>query len=191
MRRERELIATVLKQAEIDRKRIETMAAAERIAQHFEAEGRASSIRTQGEAGSRDYSREGEAEAKAMSVKARPTRNGNQAAVIDKLLTNMPEVVRALARSSRKCRQDHDCFDRKRSERRDAQDYRRYDRRAAQIPALFETLSGMKMSELLGKVKTIGQTQKPKGKFMALLERVATLVRANLNDLIDKAEGPS
>jgi flotillin len=26
---------------------------------------------------------------------------------------------------------------------------------AAQIPALFETLSGMKMSELLGKVKTI------------------------------------
>jgi flotillin len=26
---------------------------------------------------------------------------------------------------------------------------------AAQIPALFETLSGMKMSELLGKVRTI------------------------------------
>jgi flotillin len=27
---------------------------------------------------------------------------------------------------------------------------------AAQIPALFETLSGMQMSDLLGKVKTIG-----------------------------------
>ena len=27
---------------------------------------------------------------------------------------------------------------------------------AAQIPALFETLSGMKMSELFSKVKTIG-----------------------------------
>jgi len=27
---------------------------------------------------------------------------------------------------------------------------------AAQIPALFETLSGMKMSELLGKVQSIG-----------------------------------
>jgi flotillin len=27
---------------------------------------------------------------------------------------------------------------------------------AAQIPALFETLSGMKMSDLLGKVKAIG-----------------------------------
>ena len=32
---------------------------------------------------------------------------------------------------------------------------------AAQIPALFETLSGMKMSELLGKVRTIGE-QPPK-----------------------------
>jgi len=33
---------------------------------------------------------------------------------------------------------------------------------AAQIPALFETLSGMQMSELLGKVKTIGdKTSKP------------------------------
>jgi flotillin len=33
---------------------------------------------------------------------------------------------------------------------------------AAQIPALFETLSGMKMSELLGKVKTIGETPNSK-----------------------------
>jgi len=29
---------------------------------------------------------------------------------------------------------------------------------AAQIPALFETLSGMKMSELLGKIKSIKDT---------------------------------
>jgi flotillin len=35
---------------------------------------------------------------------------------------------------------------------------------AAQIPVLFETLSGMKMSELLGKVKTIGdKAPKEKG----------------------------
>jgi flotillin len=31
---------------------------------------------------------------------------------------------------------------------------------AAQIPALFETLSGMKISELLSKVKTMGQQEK-------------------------------
>jgi len=33
---------------------------------------------------------------------------------------------------------------------------------AAQVPALFEALSGMQMSELLGKVRTIGATpEKP------------------------------
>ena len=80
---------------------------------------------------------------------------------------------------------------------------------AAQIPALFETLSGMQMSELFGKVKQIGDKVRPdeapangsgsqkymadqtKGRsIMALLERVSTLMRANLNDLIDKAEDP-
>jgi flotillin len=35
---------------------------------------------------------------------------------------------------------------------------------AAQIPALFETLSGMKMSELLGKVKTIGESASKESK---------------------------
>src|SRR5581483_10321136 len=46
-RRENELIATVLKQAEIERQRIETLAAAEKQRLIAEAEGRASSIRAQ------------------------------------------------------------------------------------------------------------------------------------------------
>jgi flotillin len=33
---------------------------------------------------------------------------------------------------------------------------------AAQVPALFETLSGMPLSELLGKVKQLGDKNKPK-----------------------------
>src|SRR6266516_4185404 len=72
-RREKELIATVLKQAEIERQRIETLAAAEK--QRLMAE----------------------AEAKAMNVKAEAYQEYNQAAVIDKLFTNLPEVVKALA----------------------------------------------------------------------------------------------
>jgi flotillin len=162
LRRERELIATVLKQAEVERKRIETMAAAERQRNIFEAEGRASAIRTQGEAEAEIILKKGEAEAKAMNVKAEAYQQWNQAAVIDKLLTNMPEIARALAAplanvdkitivstgngptaGMNKITGD-------------------MTEMAAQIPALFETLSGMKMSELLGKVKTIGQT--PNGK---------------------------
>src|SRR5580658_4413669 len=49
LRREAELVATVLKQAEVDRRRIETLASAERQRRISEAEGMASSIRTQGE----------------------------------------------------------------------------------------------------------------------------------------------
>src|SRR6266511_1301984 len=49
-RREKELIATVLKQAEIERQRIETLAAAEKQRLIAEAEGHAASIRAQGEA---------------------------------------------------------------------------------------------------------------------------------------------
>src|SRR5262249_52068867 len=49
-RKENELIATVLKAAEYERKRIETMAEAEKLRLIAEAEGRAAAIRAQGEA---------------------------------------------------------------------------------------------------------------------------------------------
>src|SRR5438046_2404519 len=91
------LIATVLKQAEIERQRIETLAAAEKQRLMAEAEGHASAIRQQGEAEAEIIFKKGEAEAKAMNVKAEAYQEYNQAAVIDKLFTNMPEVVKALA----------------------------------------------------------------------------------------------
>src|SRR5437899_9776162 len=96
-RRERELIATVLKQAEIERQRIETLASAERQRSITEAEGRASAIRAQGEAEAEIIFKKGEAEAKAMNVKAAAYQEYNQAAVIDKLITSLPEIVKALA----------------------------------------------------------------------------------------------
>src|SRR5437764_1906426 len=97
LRREKELIATVLKQAEMERQRIETLAAAERQRLIAEAEGKAASIRAQGEAEAEIIFKKGEAEAKAMNVKAEAYQEYNQAAVIDKLLTGLPEVVAALA----------------------------------------------------------------------------------------------
>src|SRR5438046_6181374 len=96
-RREKELIATVLKQAEIERQRIETLASAEKQRLIAEADGKAASIRVQGEAEAEIIFKKGEAEAKAMNVKAGAYQEYNQAAVIDKLFTNMPEVVKALA----------------------------------------------------------------------------------------------
>src|SRR5271168_4034461 len=95
-RRERELIATVLKGAEIERRRVETIASGEKQRLISEAEGRASAIRAQGEAEAEIIFRRGDAEARAMNVKAEAFQEYNQAAVVDKLITSLPEVVRAL-----------------------------------------------------------------------------------------------
>src|ERR1700758_1958241 len=66
MRHEKELIATVLKGAEIERQRIENLASAEKSRLTTEAEGRAAAIRSQGEAEASIIFQKGEAEAKAM-----------------------------------------------------------------------------------------------------------------------------
>src|SRR5215510_15903664 len=89
LRRERELIATVLKQAEIERRRIEALAEAEKQRLTIEAEGRAAATRAQGEAEAEIVFKKGDAEARAMHIKAEAYQEFNQAAVVDKLISNM------------------------------------------------------------------------------------------------------
>src|SRR6202453_425238 len=161
-RREKELIATVLKQAEIERQRIETLAAAEKQRLISEAEGQASSIRAQGEAEAEIIFKKGESEAKAMNVKAEAYQEYNQAAVIDRLFTCMPEVVKALASPLANV----DKITIVSTGNGDASGMNKITgdiaKMAAQVPALFETLSGMPLSELLGKGRQLGdKTPKP------------------------------
>jgi flotillin len=156
LRRERELMATVLKQAEYERKRIETLAEAERQRLIMEAEGRASAIRAEGEAEAEIIFKKGEAEAKAMNVKAEAYQEFNQAAIVDKLITSMPELVRALAAPLANVDKITVI-----STGGDTAGLNKITgdltKMAAQIPALFETLSGMPLSELFSKVRTIGE----------------------------------
>src|SRR5205085_11385967 len=156
-RRERELIATVLKQAEIERQRIETLANAERQRLMSEAEGRAASIRAQGEAEAEIIFKKGEAEAKAMNVKAEAYQEYNQAAVVDKLITGLPEIVRAMSAPLSQV----DKITIVSTGNGDSAGMSKITgdmaKMAAQVPALFEALSGMQMSELLGKVRGIGE----------------------------------
>src|SRR6202789_1539116 len=161
-RREKELIATVLKQAEIERQRIETLAAAEKQRLISEAEGQASSIRAQGEAEAEIIFKKGESEAKAMNVKAEAYQEYNQAAVLDKLFASMPEIVKALASPLANV----DKITIVSTGNGDASGMNKITgdiaKMAAQVPALFETLSGMPLSELLGKVRQLGdKTPKP------------------------------
>ncbi len=162
LRREKELIATTLKQAEVERLRIETLAAAEKQRTIAEAEGHASAIRVQGEAEAEIILKKGEAEAKAMNVKAEAYQEWNQAAVVDKLITGLPEVVRALASPLANIDKITIVSTGNGSSTGMHKITGDMAEIAAQIPALFETLSGMKMSELLGKVRTItDKTDKP------------------------------
>ncbi|HXZ78564.1 MAG TPA: SPFH domain-containing protein [Terriglobales bacterium] len=162
LRREKELIATVLKQAEIERQRIETLANAERQRLMSEAEGKAASIRQQGEAEADIIFKKGEAEAKAMNVKAEAYQEYNQAAVVDKLITGLPDVVRALASPLSQV----DKITIVSTGNGDAAGANKVTgdiaKMAAQVPALFEALSGMQVSDLLSKVRLIGdKAEKP------------------------------
>jgi flotillin len=160
-RRQNELIATVLKPAEIERQRIETLAAAEKQRLIAEAEGHASSIRAQGEAESEIIFKKGDAEARAMNVKAEAYQEYNQAAIYDKLLTSMPEIMRAMAAPLANVDRITVV-----STGGDSSGMNKITgdltKMAAQVPALFETLSGMSMTDLLSKVRGIGdKTPKP------------------------------
>jgi flotillin len=158
LRHERELIATVLKQAEIDRRRIETLAEAEKQRLVMEAEGHAAATRTQGEAEAEIIFKKGEAEAKAMNVKAEAYQEWNQAAVVDKLITGLPEVVRALASPLANVDKITVVSTGNGSSAGMNKITGDMVSMAAQIPALFETLSGMHMSELFSKIRAIGDT---------------------------------
>jgi len=156
LRRDRELTATVMKQAEFERKRIETLAEAEKSRLIMEAEGHASAIRTQGEAEAEIIFKKGDAEARAMNVKAEAYQQFNQAAIVDKLITNMPEIVRALASPLANVDKITIVSTGNGASAGMHKITGDITEMAAQIPALFETLSGMPFSELFAKVRMIG-----------------------------------
>jgi flotillin len=153
LRHEKELISTVLKGAEIERQRIENLASAEKSRLTAEAEGRSAATRMQGEAEASIIFQKGEAEAKAMNVKAEAYQEWSQAAVVDRLIAAMPEVMRALAEPLSKV--DKITIVSTGSDGVTGANKLTGDmmKIASQVPALFESLSGMNVAELMTNVK--------------------------------------
>lgn len=162
-RREKELVATVLKEAEAERRRIETLAEAERARLAAEAAGRAEAARAQGSAEAEVIKMKGTAEAEvilakgqseaqAMQTKAAAFNEYNQAAVIDKLITGLPELVRALAEPLAKV----DRITVVSTGNGDSTGAHKVvgdlTQMVAQAPALFEALAGVKVSDLLAQI---------------------------------------
>src|SRR6516164_740137 len=155
-RREKELIATVLKQADVERQRIGVLAEAEKQRLSTEAEGAAASIRMKGEAEADIIFKKGDAEARAMNVKAEAFQEYNQAAVIDKLLTSMPEIMQAIAAPLNKVDKITIVSTGNGSSSGMHKLTGDMTEIAAEVPALFEALSGTPVSDLLSKVRKLG-----------------------------------
>lgn len=167
LRRERELIATVLKQAEVERRRVETLAGAERERRILEAQGASEALRLTG-AGQADANRlqgladadviraRGHAEAEAMTLRAEAFKQYNEAAIIDKLLSSMPEVMANISKPLSQVDRitivstgdGHNGMGA-------SQITGDIAKIMAQFPALVETLTGLKLSDLMSRVAGI------------------------------------
>jgi len=165
-RKERELASTILKQAEAEKKRIETLAEAEKQRLSLEAAGRAEAQKTEGAAAA-DVIRlkgtaeaeiirsKGQSEAAAMQLKASAYLEYNEAAVLDKLLAGLPDIVRALAEPLGKVDKITVVStggDGGAGVNKITADMATM---VAQVPALIESLTGKKISELMRQVRPL------------------------------------
>ena len=170
LRREKELIATVLRAAEVEKQRIETLAAAEKQreilrasglaeARKLQGEAEAVAVRVQGQAEAEIIQAKGQAEANALQIKAGAYQEFNQAAVLDRLLGEMPEVVRALAEPLTKVDKitvistGADGAGQGTGVNRVATDVTSM---IAQFPAMLESLTGVRLEDLLKNIPVTG-----------------------------------
>ncbi|CAN5794731.1 flotillin family protein [soil metagenome] len=172
LRREKELIATVLRAAEVEKQRIETLAEAEKQreilratgsaeARKLQGEAEAVALRVQGLAEAEIIQAKGASEANALQTKAGAYQEFNQAAVLDRLLAEMPAVVRALAEPLTKVDKitvistGADSKGQGTGVNRVATDVTSM---IAQFPAMLESLTGVRLEDLLKNVPETGST---------------------------------
>ncbi len=181
-RREKELEAIVTKQAEAEQRRIEILAEAQRQKLAREAAGQAEALRLQGGAEA-EVTRvrgtaeaeivraKGQAEADAMHLRADAYQQYNQAAVLDKLLSGMPELARAFAQSLAGVDKITIVSTGDGRGAGVSALTGEVAKMIAQVPELFETLTGMKVSDLLDRLQGIqtGAATKPSGNGTAAL----------------------
>jgi flotillin len=181
-RRQKELEATVVRAAEAERARVEQLAQADRQRTSLEAEGRALALRAQaaaeaeaakirgeaeaqaararGLAEAEVIRAKGEAEAEAMRVKAAAYQEYNQAAVLDKVIGNLPAIVTALAEPLSKVDRISILSTGSGSNGNLGASRVTNDivNIVAQVPMLIEALTGAKMDDLLKRVPGLANT---------------------------------
>jgi flotillin len=162
-RRVLELEATVTKPADADRTRIQTLAEAQRTKLATEAAGQAEATRLQGTAEAEIVRAKGQAEADAMHQKAEAYQEYSQAAVLDKLIGGMPEIVRALSQSLASVDKITVVSTGDGRSPGVSQITGEVARMVAQVPELFETLTGQKVSDLMQRLRALDAPTTPVG----------------------------
>jgi flotillin len=148
LRKEKELESTVIKQADARKYQIQTDAEAEAFRFQSEAKVKAEAIRL-----------EGEAEAETMKKKALSYAHYNEAAIYEMLISIMPELARAVSEPLSKVEKivmvDSGNGGGASKITKQVADV------LAQLPTVVESLSGVDLKKLIGKLSSSGE-DKPK-----------------------------
>jgi flotillin len=174
-RRQLELEANIIRQSEAERKRIEMMAEAEKARLTSEATGQAEARKlagqaeaeyalatgraqaeiqlAQGRAQAEVVEAKGQAEAEAMRKQADAYQHYNQAAVLDKMVSALPEIARAFADAFAKV--DKITIVSTGDGKGTSALTSDVARMVAQVPQVVETITGVKIGDMFNKVTSM------------------------------------
>src|SRR5690348_3576154 len=152
--------AALRAQAAAEADALKARSTAEAEAAKIRGAAEAEAARLRGMADAAVIKAKGEAEAEAMRVKANAYREYNQAAVLDKVITNLPEVVRAIAEPLAKVDKISIVSTGGSNGNGSGLGASRVTgdvvAMLAQVPAILETLTGVKLSDLMERVPGLG-----------------------------------
>ncbi|MHB9024128.1 MAG: flotillin family protein [Armatimonadota bacterium] len=168
LRREKELTATVNRPTEAERYKIEQLAQAEQSRLQFTAQGQAEAIKAtgfaeadankaRGLAQAEVIRQQGLAEAQAMAKKAEAWRSYNEAAITQLFIDKLPEVASAIAAPLAKTEKivivNTGGDEQGGGASKVTADVAKI---IAQLPPIVESLTGIKLEELLSKIPNVG-----------------------------------
>jgi flotillin len=149
LRREKELEATVKRPAEAMLYQHKLEADAEAYTKELEAKGRAAGVRLEGAARAEALKAQGEAEAQAMMKKAEAWKQYNDAALAEMVVKQLPELARAVSEPLSKVEKIIMVGESDGAPKITGQ----VAQVLAQLPPVVENLTGLKLQDLVQKMK--------------------------------------
>lgn len=155
-RREKELESTVKRPAEALKFQAQMEAEAEAYQKELEAKGRAAGVKLEGAARAEAFKAQGVAEAAVMQDKAKAYKEYNSAAMVEMVVHQLPELARAVSEPLSKVEKIIMVGESAGAPKLTGQ----VASVLSQLPPLVENLTGLRLQDLLGKVKPAEEAKK-------------------------------